>query len=96
MNWGIFQGDSLSSSLIVLRMMPLSMVLRSVKAGCNWGTNEVRTNHALYMDDLIKPFGKIYYQTETLVQIVHISSTALWKLRRCEGAFLSIVLFCFV
>ena len=75
MNWGIFQGDSLSSSLIVLRMMPLSMVLRSVKAGYDWGTNEVRTNHVLYVDDLIKPYGKTYKQTETLVQIFHISST---------------------
>ena len=33
---GIFQGDSLSPLLFVLSMIPMSLVLRKVKAGFHW------------------------------------------------------------
>ena len=71
-NRGIFQGDSLSLTF-VLCMIPLSLVLRKVKAGYAWGANEVKTNHLLYMDDL-KLYGKSYDQIETLVETVHMVS----------------------
>ena len=72
-NRGIFQGDSLSPLLFVLCMIPLSLVLRKVKAGYAWGANEVKTNHLLDMDDL-KLYGKSYDQIETLVETVHMVS----------------------
>ena len=72
-NRGIFQGDSLSPLLFVLCMIPLSLVLRKVKAGYVWGANEVKTNHLLYMDD-VKLYGKSYDQIETLVETVHTVS----------------------
>ena len=72
-NRGIFQGDSLSPLLFVLCMIPLSMVLRRVKAGYVWGSNELKTNHLLYTDDL-KLYGKTYDQIDALVQAVHTVS----------------------
>ena len=54
-------------------MIPLSLVLRKVKAGYIWGANEVKTNHLLYMDDL-KLYGKSHDQIETLVETVHTVS----------------------
>ena len=53
-------------------MIPLSLVLRKVKVGYVRGTNEVKTNHLLYMDDL-KLYGKTY-QIETLVETVQTVS----------------------
>ena len=54
---GIFQGDSLSPLLFVLALMPLSMILRKVKAGYEFRKGSPVINHLLYMDDL-KLFGK--------------------------------------
>ena len=72
-NRGIFQRDSISPLLFVLCMIPLSLVLRKVKAGYAWGANEVKTNHLLYMDDL-KLNGNSYDQIETPVETVQMVS----------------------
>ena len=73
-NRGIFQGDSLSPLLFVLCMIPISLVLRKVKAGYEWGKKEFSLNHLLFMDDL-KLYGKSEKQIDSLVRTVHILST---------------------
>ena len=73
-NRGIFQGDSLSPLLFVVCMIPISLVLRKVKAVYEWGRKEFSVNHLLYMDD-IKLYGKSEEQIASLVRTVHIVST---------------------
>ena len=51
-NCGIFQGDSLSPLIFVSCMIPLSLLLRKVKASYEWGKKEFKLNHLLFMDDL--------------------------------------------
>ena len=48
---GIFQGDSLSPLLFVLCMVPLTWLLKRSKAGYEWGNNQFKLNHVLFMDD---------------------------------------------
>jgi len=68
-NRGIFQGDSLSPLIFVICMIPLSFLLRKVKASYEWGRKEFTLNHLLFMDDL-KLFGKNDEQIDSLVQTV--------------------------
>ena len=68
-NRGIFQGDSLSPLTFVICMIPLSFLLRKVKASYEWGGKEFKLNHLLFMDDL-KLFGKSNEQIDSLVQNV--------------------------
>ena len=70
---GIFQGDSLSPLLFVLALMPLSMILRKVKAGYEFRKGSPVINHLLYMDDL-KLFRKTERHLETLLSTVEIFS----------------------
>ena len=70
---GIFQGDSLSPLLFVLALIPLSLVLRKVKAGYDLGKNKGIVNHLLFMDDL-KLYGKNEKQIDTLLNTVRIFS----------------------
>ena len=70
---GIFQGDSFSPLLFVLAVIPLSFMLRKVKAGYDLGRNKGRVNHLLFMDDL-KLYGKNERQLDTLVNSVRIPS----------------------
>ena len=70
---GIFQGDSLSPLLFVLALIPLTMVLRRVKAGYSLGKERLSVNHLLFMDDL-KLYGKNANQVDTLVNTVRIFS----------------------
>ena len=84
-NRGIFQGDSLSPLLFVLCMIPISLVLRKVKAGYEWGKKEFSLNHLLFMDDL-KLYGKSEKQIDSLVTTVHILSTDIgmeFGIRKC-------------
>ena len=84
-NRGIFQGDSLSPLLFVLCMIPISLVLRKVKAGYEWGKKEFSLNHLLFMDDL-KLYGKSEKQIDSLVRTVHILSTDMgmeFGIRKC-------------
>ena len=71
---GIFQGDSLSPLLFVLILIPLTMILRHVKAGYDLGKQQGKINHLLFMDDL-KLFGKTEGQLETLINFVRVFSS---------------------
>ena len=68
-NRGIFQGDSLSPLIFVICMIPLSLLLRKVKASYEWDRKIFKFNHLLFMDDL-KLFGKSDDQIDSLVQTV--------------------------
>ena len=70
---GIFQGDSLSPLLFALAVVPLSFMLRKVKAGYDLEGNKGCVNHLLFMDDL-KLYGKNERQLDTLVNSVKIFS----------------------
>ena len=65
----IFQGDSLSPILSVIIMIPLSLILRVTRAGCQLKKEGCKINHLLRMDDL-KLYGKNSRQIESLLQIV--------------------------
>ena len=49
---GIFQGDSFSSLVFVLVLIPLSLILRKAKAAYEFSRSKVKINHLLFMDDL--------------------------------------------
>ena len=70
---GIFQGDSLSPLLFVLIMLPLTLVLRKVRAGYRFSKEMKPVNHLLFMDDL-KLYGANKDQLDSLVQMVRIFS----------------------
>ena len=69
---GIFQGDSLSPLLFVLALIPLTLILREVKAGYDL-REKVRINYLLFMDDL-KLYGKNEKQIDTLVNTLRVFS----------------------
>ena len=71
MRRGIFQGDSPSPLLFVLALIPLTMVLRNVKAGYDLARGKGVVNHLLFMDDL-KLCGKSERQVDSLVNTVRI------------------------
>ena len=84
-NRGIFQGDSLSPLIFVICMIPLSLLLRKVKASYEWGRKEFKLNHLLFMDDL-KLFGKSDDQIDSLVQTVFTFSEYInmeFGLKKC-------------
>ena len=72
---GIFQGDSLSPLLFVLIMLPLTLVLRKMRAGNGLAKGMKPVNHLLFMGDL-KLYGASKDQLESLVQVVRISCKA--------------------
>ena len=66
---GISQGDSLSPLLFVLIMLPLTLVLRKMRAGYRFVKNMKPVNHLLLMDDL-KLYGANKDQLDSLIQMV--------------------------
>ena len=70
---GIFQGDSLSPLLFVMTLIPLSLILRKVRAGYAFGRGKPTVNHLLFMDDL-KVYGKNEKQVNTMINTVRIFS----------------------
>ena len=81
----IFQGGSLSRSIFVICMIPLSLLLRKVKTSYEWGRKEFKLNHLLFMDDL-KLFGKSDDQIDSLVQTVFTFSEDIgmeFGLKKC-------------
>ena len=73
---GIFQGHSLSPRLLVLALIPLTMILRKMKAGCQFSTQRSSINHLLFMDDL-KLYAKDEKQLDSLINIVQIFSLGI-------------------
>ena len=49
---GDFQGDSLSPLVFFLALIPLSLILRKVKAAYEFCENKEKINHFSFMDDL--------------------------------------------
>ena len=56
---GIFQGDFVFPLVFVLALIPLSLILRKVKAAYQFSESKEKINHLLFMDDL-----KLYSQSE--------------------------------
>ena len=48
---GIFQGDSLSSLVFLLALIPLSLILTKANKAYEFSGNKVKINHYLFMDD---------------------------------------------
>ena len=70
---GIFQGDTLSPILFVLAMIPLSIVLKNIKAGYTLGRNRGKLNHLLFMDAL-KLYGKSLKKVDSQIETFRIYS----------------------
>ena len=70
---GIFQGDSLSPLLFIVIMLPLTLVLRKMRAGYRLAKDVTPINHLLFMDDL-KLYGANKDQLDSLIQVVRIFS----------------------
>ena len=62
---GIFQGDSLSPLLFLTSLIPVAIILRSLKQGYSLD-KKTKINHLLYMDDL-KLHGKRNNEIDTLI-----------------------------
>ena len=69
----IFQGNTLSSFLFVIAMMPLNHKLRKCNNEYNVKKSQGKVNHLMHMDD-IKLFEKNEKELETLIQAVEIYS----------------------
>ena len=69
----IFQGDSLSPLLFIVIMLPLTLVLRKMRAGYKLAKAMKPIKHLLFMDDL-KVYGASKDQLGSLVQVVRIFS----------------------
>ena len=66
-------------------MIPLSLLLRKVKASYKWVKKKFKLNHLLLMDDL-KLFGKSEDQIDSLVQTMFIFSEDIgieFGLKKC-------------
>ena len=70
---GIFQGDSLSLLVFVLASIPLSLILRKVKAAYEFSESKEKINHLLFMDDL-KLHSRNEKGLDSLVQTVRVFS----------------------
>ena len=73
---GIFQGDSLSPLVFVLALIPLSLILRKVKAAYEFSGSKVKINHLLFMGDL-KLYSRNEKELDLLVQTISIFSKYL-------------------
>ena len=69
----IFQGDSLSSLVFILALVPLSLILRNAKAAYEFSESKEKINNLLFVDDL-----KLHSQSEkgldSIVKTVHAFS----------------------
>ena len=66
---GIFQRDSLSPLVFVLALIPLSLILRKVKAAYEFSGSKEKINHLLFMDEL-KLYSRNEKGLDSLVQTV--------------------------
>ena len=70
---GIFQGDSLSPLLFVVALIPVTIMLRTLKQGYSFGKGKERLNHVSFMNDL-KLCGSNDNETDKLVKTIKIVS----------------------
>ena len=49
--WGIFQGDSLLPLVFVIALIPVAIILRTLKQKYSFGKEKEMLNHLLFMDD---------------------------------------------
>jgi len=66
---GIFQGDSLSSVLFCICLIPLTEQLNKLDTGYEEHTTKTKISHLLYMDDL-KMIAKSEEELQKQIQIV--------------------------
>ena len=69
----IFQGDSLSPLVFVLALIPLSLILRKVKAACEFSESKENINHLLFTNDLML-HSRSEKGLDSLVQKVRVFS----------------------
>ena len=69
----IFQGDSLSTLVFVLALIPLSLILRKVEAPYEFSESKEKINHLLFMNDL-KLCSQREKGLDSLAQTVRIFS----------------------
>ena len=69
---GIFQGDSLSPLIFILCIVPMTKILRHMRAG--YMLDNVKINRLLFMDDL-KVFGKNEKEIDSLIKTVEVFSS---------------------
>ena len=70
---GIFQEDFLSHLVFVLALIPLSLILRKVKAAYELSESKEKINHLLYMNDL-NLYSRSEKGLDSLVQTVRVFS----------------------
>ena len=69
---GIFQGDSLSPLLFLVALIPITIILRTIKQGYSFGKGKERLNHLLFMDDLKLYAGSNDDGIKSLVKVVKV------------------------
>ena len=74
---GIFQGDSLSSLLFVIAMIPLTIILRKTEEGHQTSKMAAKISHLLYMDEF-KLYSKTETELESLLNTVRIFSNDIY------------------
>ena len=70
---GIFAGDSLSPLLFVVALVPVTVILRTLKQGNSFRKVKERLNHLLFMDDL-RLYGNNDNEIDSVVKVVKIVS----------------------
>ena len=70
---GIFQGDSLSTLVFVLVLIPLSLILREAKSAYEFSESKEKISHLLFMDDF-KLYSRSEKGLDSLVQTVRVFS----------------------
>ena len=75
---GIFQGDSLSPLLFVIALIPVTIILRTLKQGYSFGKGKEKLSHLLFMNDL-KLYGSNDNEIDSLDKDpVSRHSNAIW------------------
>ena len=81
----IFQGDSLSPLVFVLALIPISLILRKVKAAYEFSESKEKINHLLFTDDL-KLYSRSDKGLDSLVQTVRVfreDRNGVWYRKVC-------------
>ena len=69
----IFQGELLSPLLFVVSLIPVTIILRTLKQGYSFGKGNERLNYLFFMDDL-KLYSSNDNEIDSLVKVVKVVS----------------------